>query len=83
MVGDAIEVFMDHFFIIGDSFDHCLNHLSEVLKRWEDCTLFLNWEMILHGKRGYCIGLSHHREGIEVDRAKVTVIERLPAPISV
>ena len=42
MVGDASEVFMDHFFIIGDSFDHCLNHLSEVLKRCEDFNLVLN-----------------------------------------
>ena len=33
MVEDTIEVFMDDFCVVGDSFDHYLNHLSEVLKR--------------------------------------------------
>ena len=44
MVEDTIEAFMDDFSVVGDSFDHCLNHLSEVLKRCEDCNLVLNLE---------------------------------------
>ena len=39
-------------------------------------------EMSLHGERKYLIGSSHLREGIEVDPAKVEVIERLLSPIS-
>ena len=44
MVEDTVEVFVDDFFVVGDSFEHCLNDLSEVLKRCEDCNLVLNWE---------------------------------------
>ena len=44
MVEDTIEVFMDDFFVVGESFEWCLNHLSEVLKRCEDCNLVLHWE---------------------------------------
>ena len=32
------------FLWIGDSFERCLSHLSEVLKRSEDCNLVLNCE---------------------------------------
>ena len=44
MVEDTIEIFMDDFSVVGDSFERCLNNLSEVLKRCEDCNLVLNWE---------------------------------------
>ena len=46
MVEDTIEVFMDDFSIVGDSFNHCLSHLAEVLKRCQDCNLVLNWENV-------------------------------------
>ena len=39
--------------------------------------------MSFHGERGYCVGSCISEKGIEVDRAKVEVIERLPPPISV
>ena len=42
MVEDTIEVFMDDFLIVGNSFDRCLSHLADVLKRYEDCNLVLN-----------------------------------------
>ena len=42
MVEDTIEVFMDDISVVGDSFERCLNNLSEVLKRCEDCNLVLN-----------------------------------------
>ena len=35
-VEDTIEVFMDDFFVVGDSFEWCLTNLSEVFKRCED-----------------------------------------------
>ena len=44
MVEDTIEVFMDDFSVVGDSFERFLTNLSKVLKRCEDCNLVLNWE---------------------------------------
>ena len=42
MVEDTIEVFMDEFSVVGDSFERCFKNLSQVLKRCEDCNLVLN-----------------------------------------
>ena len=36
MVEETIEVFMDDFSVVCDSFERCLNNLSEVLKICED-----------------------------------------------
>ena len=81
---DTIEVFMDEFSVVGDSFDLCLSHLAEVLKRCEDCNLVLNWKKCdFMVKEGIVLGHHISEKGIEVDRAKVEVIERLPPPISV
>ena len=84
MVEDTIEVFMDDFFMVGDSFERCLSNLSEVLKRCEDCNLAVNWKKCdFIVKEGIALGHLILEKGIEVDRAKVEVIERLPPPISV
>ena len=75
---------MDDFLVIGDSFAHCLSHLAEILKRCEDCNLVLNWEKChIMVKEGIVLGHRISEKGIEVYRAKVEVIERLPPPISV
>ena len=42
MMEYTIEVFMDDFSVVGDSFDCCLTNLNEVLKRCEDCIFVLN-----------------------------------------
>ncbi|MCQ8086687.1 hypothetical protein NP254_23805, partial [Salmonella enterica] len=64
--------------------DRCLDHLAEVLKRCEDCNLVLNWEKChFMVKEGIVLGHRISEKGIEVDRAKVEVIEKLPPPISV
>ena len=61
-----------------------MNHLSEVLKRCEDCNLVLNWEKChLMVKEGIVLGHRISEKVIEIDRAKVEVIERLSLPISV
>lgn len=44
MIKDTIEVFIDDFFVVGDSFDRFLNNLAEVLKSCEDFSLVLNLE---------------------------------------
>ena len=43
---DTIEVFMDNFSVVGDSFDQCLSNLAEVLKSFEDVNLVLNWKYV-------------------------------------
>ena len=48
MVEDTIEVFMDDFPIVGDSFDRCLSNFKAVLNRCKDCNL---GEMSLYGER--------------------------------
>ena len=79
MVEDTIEVFMDDFSVVGDSFERCLEYLSEVLKRCEDCNLVLNWEKChFMVKEGIVLCHRISEKGIEVDRGKVKVIERLP-----
>ena len=84
MVEDTIEVFMDDFSVVGDSFERCLTNLFEVLKKCEDCNLVLNWEKChFMVKEGIVLGHRISEKGIEVDRAKVEVIERLPPPFSV
>ena len=59
MAEDTIEVFMDDFSVVGDSLERCLNYLSEVLKRYEDCNLVLNWEKV-HFMVKESIVLGHH-----------------------
>ncbi|GJR25878.1 reverse transcriptase domain-containing protein [Tanacetum coccineum] len=44
MIEKTMEVFMDDFFVFGDSFSTCLAHLEKMLKRCEDTNLSLNWE---------------------------------------
>ena len=84
IVEDTIEVFIDDFSVVGDSFEQCLSHLSEVLKRYEDCNLVLNWEIChFKVKEGIVLGHLISEKGIEVNRAKIEVIERLPRPIYV
>ena len=49
-----------------------------------NCNLVLNWEKChFMVKEGIVLGDRISEKGVEVDRAKVEVIERLPLPISV
>ncbi|XP_075088359.1 uncharacterized protein LOC142170361 [Nicotiana tabacum] len=65
MVEDFLDVFLDDFSVVGDSFEYCLYNLRQVLNR--------------------CIVLGHKisKHGIEVDRAKIEIISKLPPPTSV
>ncbi|XP_075107165.1 uncharacterized protein LOC142180137 [Nicotiana tabacum] len=42
MVEDIMEVFMDDFSVVGDSFDDCLKNLKRVLKRYVETNLEYN-----------------------------------------
>ncbi|GLU07084.1 hypothetical protein SLE2022_240580 [Rubroshorea leprosula] len=84
MVEKIIEIFMDDFSVFGDSFDACLKHLDLVLQRCEETNLVLNWEKChFMVQEGIVLGHKVSQKGIEVDRAKVEVIEKLPPPTSV
>ncbi|GJT51545.1 reverse transcriptase domain-containing protein [Tanacetum coccineum] len=84
MIEETMEVFMDDFSIFGDSFSSCLSHLDKMLKRCEDTNLVLNWEKChFMVKEGIVLGHKISKSGIEVDKAKVDVIAKLPHPTSV
>ncbi|KAK1667395.1 hypothetical protein QYE76_055554 [Lolium multiflorum] len=75
------EVFMDDFSIYGNSFDSCLRNLDKVLQRCEETNLVLNWEKChFMVNEGIVLGHKISERGIEVDRAKVEAIEKMPYP---
>ncbi|GJU23421.1 reverse transcriptase domain-containing protein [Tanacetum coccineum] len=84
MIEKTMEVFMDDFSVFGDSFDSCLSNLEKMLKRCEDTNLVLNWEKChFMCREGIVLGHKISKAGIEVDRAKVDVIAKLPHPTTV
>nr|GEU92772.1 DNA-directed DNA polymerase [Tanacetum cinerariifolium] len=81
MIEKTMEVFMDDFSVFGDSFSSCLSHLDQMLKRCEDTNLVLNWKKChFMVKEGIFLGHIISKFGIEVERAKVDVIAKLPHP---
>ena len=71
MVEDTIEVFMDDFSVVFDSFGWCLSHLSEGLKRCKNYNLVLNCEKChFIVKEGIVLGHRISQKGIEFDRGK-------------
>nr|GEW53218.1 reverse transcriptase domain-containing protein [Tanacetum cinerariifolium] len=84
MIEKTMEVFMDDFLVFRNSFQSCLSYLERMLKRCEDTNLCLNWEknhfMV---KEGIVIGHKISKQGIEVDKAKVDDITKLPHPTTV
>ncbi|GKB37435.1 reverse transcriptase domain-containing protein [Tanacetum coccineum] len=79
MIEETMEVFMDDFSVFRDSFSSCLSHLDKMLKRCEDTNLVLNWEKChFMVKEGIVLGHKISKSGIEVDKAKVDVIAKLP-----
>ena len=84
MAEKTIKVFMDEFSILGSSFDNCLENLRPVLIRCEETNLVLNWEKChFMVQEGIVLGHRISARGIEVDRAKIEAIEKLPPPSSI
>ncbi|GJR23883.1 reverse transcriptase domain-containing protein [Tanacetum coccineum] len=84
MIEETMEVFMDDFLVFSDSFSSCLSYLDKMLKRCEDTNLVLNWENChFMVKEGIVLGHKISKSKIEVDKAKVDVIAKLPHPTSV
>nr|GFB33237.1 reverse transcriptase domain-containing protein [Tanacetum cinerariifolium] len=79
-----MEVFMDDFSVFGNSFSTCITNLERMLKRCEDTKLALNSEKIhFMVKEGIVLGHKISKKGIEVDKAKIEVISKLPHPTTV
>nr|GFA03266.1 DNA-directed DNA polymerase [Tanacetum cinerariifolium] len=84
MIEKTMEVFMDDFSVFGNSFSTCLTNLENMLKRCEDTKLALNWEKShFMVKEGIVLGHKISKKGIEVDKAKIEVISKLPHPTTV
>ncbi|GJQ94760.1 reverse transcriptase domain-containing protein [Tanacetum coccineum] len=84
MIEKTMEVFMDDFSVFGNSFETCLSHLDKMLKCCEDTNLCLNYEKShFMVKEGIVLGHKISKNGIEVDKAKVDVIAKLPRPTTV
>nr|GEV44042.1 reverse transcriptase domain-containing protein [Tanacetum cinerariifolium] len=84
MINESVEVFMDNFSVFGNSFDKCLNNLDKMLQCYKDAYLVLNWEKChFMFKEGILLGHKVSGAGLEVDKAKIYVILKLPPiPIS-
>ncbi|GJW78815.1 reverse transcriptase domain-containing protein [Tanacetum coccineum] len=84
MIEKMMEVFMDDFLVFGNSFENCLSRVDKMLQRCEDTNLCLNWEKShFMVKEGIVLGHKISKKGIEVDKAKIDVIAKLPHPTTV
>ncbi|XP_070056964.1 uncharacterized mitochondrial protein AtMg00860-like [Nicotiana tomentosiformis] len=83
MVEDFLEVFMNDFSVVGDSFEECLDNLDKVLASCEETNFVLNWEKCYFMvKEGIVLDHMISKNGIQVDKVKIEVISKLPPPTS-
>nr|GEZ70725.1 hypothetical protein [Tanacetum cinerariifolium] len=81
MVEKTMEVLMEDFSVFGNSFENCLSRLDKMLQKCEDINLCLNWEKShFMVKEDIVLGHKISKNEIELDRAKVDVIAKLPHP---
>jgi hypothetical protein len=84
MIEKIMEVSMDDFSVYGKTYDNCLENLDKVLQRCEEKHLVLNWEKChFMVREGIMLGHLISERGIEVDRAKIEVIEQLTPLVNV
>ena len=84
LVENIMEVYMDDITVYGESFEECLIHLETVLNRCIEKNLVLNWEKFhFMVNKGIVLGHVIFEKRIEVERAKVELISKLPSPTNV
>ncbi|KAJ9536179.1 hypothetical protein OSB04_un000639 [Centaurea solstitialis] len=84
MIENCMEVFMDVFSIFGNSFDDCLSSLDRVLARCKESHMVLNWEKChFMVREGIVLGHKISKDGLEVDKAKIDTISKLPPPTNI
>ena len=75
---------MDDIIVYGESFEECLINLETILHRCIEKNLVLNWEKChFMVSQGIVLGHIISEKGIEVDKAKVDLISKLPPPTNV
>ncbi|GJU71118.1 reverse transcriptase domain-containing protein [Tanacetum coccineum] len=84
MIEESVEVFMNDFSVFRNSFDTCLNNLDKMIQRCKDAHLVLNWEKChFMVKEGIVLGHKVSSTRLEVDKAKIDVISKLPPPTNI
>lgn len=84
MIGEIMEVFMDNFSVYGKTFDPCLENQDRILQWCQEKDLMLNWDKChFMVREGIVLGHLISELGLDVDKAKIEVIEKLPPPINV
>ena len=75
---------MDDVTVYGGSFEECLINLEIVLYRCIEKKLVLDWEKChFMVNQGIVLGHIFSKKGIEVDKAKIEMISKLPSPTNV
>ena len=83
-LGDSLEVFMDDFSVFRNDFETCLAHLTKILEVCVRKRLVLSWEKShFMVREGVVLGHIISGKGLEVDKAKIEVIQNLPLPNTV
>ena len=81
---NIMEVFMDDFSVYRGTFYLCLENFTKVLRRCKEVNLVLNQEKChFMFQEGVVLGHVIFDRGIEVDKAKIQVIEHLPLLTSI
>ena len=79
-----MEVYMDDITVYGGNFEECLTNLDAILQRCIEKNLVLNWEKChFMVNQGIVLGHIISCRGIEVDKAKIELISKLPSPTDV
>ena len=75
---------MDDVTVYEGSFEECLINLETVLHRCIEKNMVLNWEKFhFMVNQGIMLGHIISKKGIEVDKAKIEMISKLPSPMNV
>jgi hypothetical protein len=83
-IEEIVKVFMDDSSVYGKTFMDCLANLDKVLTRCAEVDLVLNSEKChFMVKQGIVLEHIISERGIEVDKAKVEMVEQLPTPTDV
>ena len=84
LVERIMEVYMDDITVHGGSFEECQINLETVLHRCTEKNLVLNWEKChFMVSQGIVLGHIISEKGIEVDKAKIDLISKLPFPTNI
>ena len=79
VLGDSLEVFMDDFSAFGNDFESCLAHVTKIHEVCVRKRLVLGWEKShFMVREGVVLGHIVSGKGLEVDKAKIELIQNLP-----